>query len=183
MDSGIIGLIEKNIGLWFAIQSVIIAVMLLFLIMLGLRFRSLRYRYERLMRGAKGISLEKRIGEYADIAVENKEKTENLEQQLLHIKQTLARSVQHIGLVRFNAFPEVGSNLSFALALLDQEGNGVVISSIYGREETRIFTKPVVNGDSIYHLSEEEKQAINEAMVGDIGGYRNDQVQKPRRSR
>ncbi|MCG0238448.1 MAG: DUF4446 family protein [Firmicutes bacterium] len=72
--------------------------------------------------------------------------------------------VQHVGVVRFQAFPEVGSDLSFAVALLDGNGNGVVLSSLYGRTESRIFAKPVHQGTSNYPLTEEERLAIARAL-------------------
>jgi len=72
--------------------------------------------------------------------------------------------IQHVGVVRFQAFPEVGSDLSFAVALLDGNGNGVVLSSLYGRTESRIFAKPVHQGTSTYPLTEEERLAIARAL-------------------
>ena len=72
--------------------------------------------------------------------------------------------VQKIGIVRYSAFRDTGSDLSFALALLDEKNNGVVLNGIYSREMSNIYAKPVENGESTYTLSEEEKQAINKAI-------------------
>ena len=68
-----------------------------------------------------------------------------------------------IGFVRFNPFPETGGNMSFALALLNADKNGIVISSLHSREGTRIYAKPVEKGESKHHLTDEERQAIAEA--------------------
>ncbi len=74
------------------------------------------------------------------------------------------RALQKVGVVRFNPFPDSGGDQSFAIALLDQGGSGVVVSSLHGRAETRIFAKQVTNGRSTHSLSDEEQQAIREAL-------------------
>ena len=74
------------------------------------------------------------------------------------------KSVHKVGVVRFNPFDEVGGNQSFAIALLDDSGDGVTISSLFGREGTRIYAKGIKNKESEYKLSGEEKEAINKAM-------------------
>jgi Protein of unknown function (DUF4446) len=74
--------------------------------------------------------------------------------------------VQHVGVVRFDAFEDMGGRLSFSAALLDDRGDGVVITSINGRQDTRCYAKQVRAGISIHNLSEEEEQAIREALSG-----------------
>ncbi len=74
-------------------------------------------------------------------------------------------SVSHVALVRFDAFEDVGGRLSFSCALLDDHGTGVVLTSINGRQETRVYAKPVTMGSSSYNLSTEEAEAIREAMA------------------
>ncbi|NCU42338.1 MAG: DUF4446 family protein [Candidatus Moranbacteria bacterium] len=83
------------------------------------------------------------------------------------------KGVYKIGLIRFNPFKDVGGNQSFALALLDQEKTGVVISSLYTREGTRIYTKPVYKGDALedHSFTEEEKEAIKKANSKKIDGF------------
>ncbi len=73
-------------------------------------------------------------------------------------------AVQHVGVVRFDAFEDMGGRLSFSAALLDDHGDGVVITSINGRQDTRCYAKHVQNGTSIHNLSDEEEQAIREAL-------------------
>ena len=67
-------------------------------------------------------------------------------------------------MVRYNAFSDTGSDLSFTLALLDEQNNGVVLNGIYSREMSNIYAKPITNGNSTYTLSEEERQAIDKAI-------------------
>ncbi len=73
--------------------------------------------------------------------------------------------VRRVGLLRYDAFEDVGGRLSFSCALLDEQGNGVVLTSINGRQETRVYAKPVTAGTSSYNLSSEEGEAIRQAMV------------------
>ncbi|MHB1420539.1 MAG: DUF4446 family protein [Bacillota bacterium] len=82
-------------------------------------------------------------------------------QELLQSRSLNA--LQKIGLVRFDAFPDAGGHMSFSLALLDDVGMGVVVTSLFGREECRLFAKPLIQNSSTYPLSEEEKAAIAKA--------------------
>jgi hypothetical protein len=86
----------------------------------------------------------------------------NALEQELEASSRLA--LQKVGMVRFNPFQDSGGDQSFAIALLDQGGSGIVISSLHGRAETRIFAKQVVNGRSTHSLSDEEQQAIKAAI-------------------
>ena len=76
----------------------------------------------------------------------------------------LQRAVTRMGIVRFSAFDGMGSDLSYAVALLDSHDNGVVLYSIFGRDESRGYAKPVEGGHSSYTLTQEEKEALKDAM-------------------
>jgi hypothetical protein len=100
------------------------------------------------------------------------QRIERLEQAVRMLNATDKRqqvlidgSVRHVALVRFDAFEDVGGRLSFSCALLDDHGTGVVLTSINGRQETRVYAKPVTMGSSSYNLSTEEAEAIREAMA------------------
>lgn len=80
------------------------------------------------------------------------------------LEATSRLALQKVGVVRFNPFQDSGGDQSFAIALLDQGGSGVVVSSLHGRAETRIFAKQVSNGRSRHALSDEEQQAIRSAI-------------------
>jgi hypothetical protein len=75
-------------------------------------------------------------------------------------------SVRNVALLRYDAFEDVGGRLSFSCALLDDQGSGVVLTSINGRQETRVYAKPVTQGVSSHNLSLEEEEAIRRAMGG-----------------
>lgn len=75
-------------------------------------------------------------------------------------------AVRRVGLVRYDAFEDVGGRLSFSCALLDEHGTGVVVTSINGRQDTRVYAKPITNGTSSYNVSVEEEEAIRQALAG-----------------
>jgi len=81
------------------------------------------------------------------------------------LETVLQRSIQRVGVVRFNPFPDTGGDQSFAIALLDRIGNGLVISSLHSRADTRVFAKQIANGRSRYPLSDEEQNAIKAALA------------------
>jgi hypothetical protein len=75
------------------------------------------------------------------------------------------RTIQKVGVIRYNPFPDTGGDQSFAIALLDSQGNGVILSSLHSRTDTRVFAKPVQRGRSRYQLSDEEQDAIKKALA------------------
>ncbi len=92
-----------------------------------------------------------------------KKNFKKLSAELDSLKKESQFSIQKVGIVRFNPFSEVGSDQSFSVALLDNNDNGVVITSLYAREGNRVYGKPILNCQSQYLLSQEEKQAIEKA--------------------
>lgn len=97
-----------------------------------------------------------------------KENFAEISEEVERIKGSQAFSVQKVGIVRFNPFKEVGGDQSFALALLDKNDSGVVITSLYSREGNRVYGKPIKGGVSEHTLSEEEKKAIE--VAGKLNG-------------
>jgi hypothetical protein len=98
-----------------------------------------------------------------------KELEKNLDKfsgELKELKAQTKFAIQKVGIIRFNPFPGVGSDQSFSVALLDKNNDGIVITSLYTREDTRIYAKPIKAGVSEYLLSDEEKEAIEKAKSG-----------------
>jgi hypothetical protein len=100
----------------------------------------------------------------ASIAADIVSVVQRLDRENAELFGAARRSLQHVGLVRFDAFEDMGGRLSFSAALLDIDGNGIVLTSINGRNETRMYAKPVEAGVSKYHLSDEEQAAIRRAL-------------------
>ena len=91
-------------------------------------------------------------------------KNEELERFCKNLDSDIKKCIQKYGLYRYNAYKDTGSDLSFTLALLDENNNGVVLNGIYSRETSNIYAKPVVDGNSSYKITEEEREAIKRAM-------------------
>lgn len=98
--------------------------------------------------------------------IHQEQELNKIDTRLSKVELKLRASVDRAELLRFRAFENVGSDLSFAFALLNQEGSGVVLSSIHNREEARVYAKPVKEGISTYSLTGEEKEVIDRAMLG-----------------
>ena len=81
-----------------------------------------------------------------------------------YVDKNFSKTISKVGIVRYSAFRDTGSDLSFTLALLNKENDGVVLNGIYSREISNIYAKPIKNGESTYTLSKEEKEAISKAI-------------------
>ena len=92
------------------------------------------------------------------------EKIRKLEAELKTLKEKNRFSVQKIGIIRFNPFSGVGGDQSFSAALLDENNNGIVITSLFTQDGNRVYGKPIEKGISSYVLSDEEKRAIEKAF-------------------
>jgi hypothetical protein len=88
---------------------------------------------------------------------------DEIKRRLIRAEKRLARSVRNIKTVRFNPFADSGSNQSFATAIIDDHGDGVVLSSLYSRERVSIFAKPIEGGKPKYDLTEEEAHVLEQA--------------------
>ena len=122
-------------------------------------------RLKRFFLGKKAKDLEDTIASLEqEISKLNKAK-ENFEKEILVINTKLKGSIRGLETIRFNPFPDQGSNQSFAIGMLNENGDGVVLSSLYSRERMSIFAKPIKNGKSEYELSREEKEVLKKAEI------------------
>ena len=149
----------------------LIDVMLVLLIMLGiminqgLKLSYMKKRYRKMMAGVDGANIERMLMGHIDEVKKVVEKSEQLDMENKRIDALLQTAVTRVGVVRFRAFEDMGSDLSYAVALLDSHNNGVVLSSIFGREDSRSYVKPITNGSSSYTMTQEEEQALHDAMA------------------
>lgn len=156
--------IEINI---FEVIILIINVMLLILYILNcMKLSKLRKNYATFMtKLGKGENINEMLEEYVknvdEIKAENKEIIEYCQK----LDDRSNDYLKKMGMVRYNAYKDTGSNLSFTLAILDNENNGFVLNGIYARDNSNIYAKPVVNGKSEYVLSNEEEEAIRKAIT------------------
>ena len=138
----------------------------IFLILLGAIWIIItEKRLKRFFLGKKAKDLEDTISILeGEITKLNKAK-DNTEKEIISINTKLKKSIRGLETIRFNPFPDQGSNQSFAVGMLNEEGDGLVISSLYSRDRMSVFAKPVKNGKSEYELSTEEKMALEKAEV------------------
>ncbi|HHU63454.1 MAG TPA: DUF4446 family protein [Clostridiales bacterium] len=121
-------------------------------------------RYKKLMRGMNNKNLEAVINENFDNIEKSMARVDELEAQCNYIENQLKQCFQKIGIVRYNPFKEMGSDLSFSIALLDDRNNGLILTSLYGRDTASTFAKPIRNLKSDYALTMEEKKALQMAL-------------------
>jgi hypothetical protein len=142
------------------IMVALLTVEIFFIVFLWLRLGALTKKYKAFMAGSPGVALEDMLSEIVNRAQQQEESMKSLHFALRQLEQIHQESVQHVGIVRFNAFSDSGSDLSFAIAVLDGNGNGFVLSSIYGRDESRVYAKPVLRSKSEYFLTQEKKKLL-----------------------
>lgn len=149
-----------------ALVGLALAVLLLLLLTLvqARRLGRLRRRLDGLTRGADGESLDQVLHAHLDKVHGVARELDELMARSAVIEAAVRRSIQRVGLVRFNPFEDTGGNQSFALALLDAAGTGVVVSSLHSRTGTRVYAKSITDGRSDGALSEEESAALRQAL-------------------
>lgn len=138
--------------------------LLIAVVILAVRQRKLLSRYRLILQGSTGQDLEQLLLGQAATLESLQTEVNRLNGQIHTLQEAAKLHVQKTAIVRFNAFPDTGSDLSFAIALLDANDNGMVISSLYGRSESRTYAKPIRSGQSTYQLSTEEKAALAQAQ-------------------
>lgn len=142
-------------------------ILLIVMIVVLVKMRKLYQKYDRFMRGKDMESMEETVVSQ----FEHLERLEELGQEnqgrLSQIEENMQKVYQKIGLVKYDAFREMSGKLSYAMALLDQNNNGVIITSMYSREGCYSYAKEIIKGESYIALSEEEKEALDSAINGD----------------
>jgi hypothetical protein len=144
------------------------AIALLWLILLHIRASRMIRSYRQLIAGVSAGNLEEVMSMHVGRINQHERQIGELNRDLDALDRVLQTAIQRVGLVRFNPFDDVGGDQSFAIALLDQHGNGVVFSSLHHRNETRVYAKPIDGGRSRYTLSAEEEQALAQAKSEEI---------------
>lgn len=150
----------------------LVIILLLLLGALAYWTSQLQARLDRTVRHYRQLTSGVRAGPIDEVLESQVGRIDTLHEEVRELRETLRRveliqatTLQRVGIVRFNPFNDVGGNQSFAIALLDARDNGIVISSLFVRDSSRIYAKPVHNGESEYQLTEEEALAIEYART------------------
>lgn len=121
-------------------------------------------RYDLLLRGRGEINLEELLKAHSGDIDTILNKLEEIKKEVSIAKSKTAFSLQKIGFVKYDAFFDLKNKLSFSLAMLDSFNNGIIFTTIYGRESCITYAKEVVNGNATQELSGEEKEALKKAL-------------------
>lgn len=136
-------------------------ILLISLILTRSNLKKLISRYKKFFKNSDDSNIERLIEENIDLCHDVINKNKDIENKINYVERNMLQCIQKVGVVRYNAFDNVGSNLSFAIALLDGNDNGIVLNGIYSRESTSTYAKAIISGQSKYTLSAEEIQAID----------------------
>lgn len=144
-----------------------------FLVLLGAnaRITALNKLLRKLLTGPNGDDLEAMLRRCLAESKTSLERCDAVDEQLGTVLAKQRASVQHIGLVRYDAFPDVSGSQSFSLALLDDRSNGAILTGMLGRNDGRCYGKAIIGGQAEQTLSEEENSALQMALGGGLGSF------------
>ncbi|MBU5454870.1 DUF4446 family protein [Caproiciproducens sp. MSJ-32] len=150
----------------FIIIGLLGIIILLFIIVILLHssINKLEKKYRRFMRGSNNKNLEELITSKLEEIDKSMKVSEEALNKYEELKEEMKSCVNKIAIMRYKAFEDVGSDLSFSIAILDSYNDGIILTGIYSREDSRTYAKPVDKGISRYELSEEETYVLNEAI-------------------
>lgn len=152
----------------FVILLVLLVGVLVYAILTANKLKQLSRKYDNFMRGKDAETLEdviiKRFEQVDTLIVENEKKTK----EIAEIFDNLKTTVQKCGIVKYDAFHEMGGKLSFALVMLDKNNTGHVINAMHSREGCYIYIKEIIKGESYIPLGDEEKKALDKALGNDV---------------
>ena len=163
--------IFNSIGLgWLDPAYIVIAVLLIFILLLVLhfmlmsKFKKLKEEYEMFMEGKDGKSLESQFSTLFTDILELKSASWKARRDVDYLLKNIESCYQKMGLVKYDAFNEMGGRLSFALCMLDKNDNGYIVNSVHSNNGCYTYTKEIVEGRSAIDLGNEEKEALDQAM-------------------
>lgn len=158
-------IIKNNTAYILLGMAAVILILLTLVIILMVRINKLNKKYNKFMTGADGQNLEGQVlARFADIDG-LKADTKSINSELIKIKENLLITYQKVGVVKYDAFKEMGGKLSFVMALLDKNNSGILLNSVHSsREGCYTYLKEIIKGESFLELSEDERKALNQAL-------------------
>lgn len=164
MQSRILDSLGFDPGILMIVMMAIMVFVLIYMVRVSMKLTRFLKRYRIFMRGKDAVSLEKAFAQKfleVDRLIEVGKIQAN---EISRIKEILSRTTNKIGIVKYDAFPDVGGKLSFALAMLDESNTGFVLNAIHSREGCYTYIKEIVKGESYIVLGQEEKEALRQAV-------------------
>ena len=171
MSDSILNSLGFDPGIILILMMVLMVFVLLYLVRVSMKLSRFLKRYRIFMRGKDAVSLEKAFTQKFIEMERLAELTKNQGMELQKLKEVLTKTTNKIGIVKYDAFPDVGGKLSFALAMLDESNTGFVLNAIHSREGCYTYIKEIVKGESYIVLGQEEKDALKQAVnyFGELG--------------
>jgi len=163
--------VKENIDLFVLYGAVFNVLALLIIGIQGLKIAKLKKRLGNLARNMEGKNVEEIIHYYYEKIDSIDIRMNKLDILAARIENKLLNCIQKVGVVRYNAFDDAGGELSFSLALLDEQYNGILLTSIYSRTNNVLYGKPVKKGRATVTLSVEELQALDRAKNNSLDEY------------
>lgn len=155
----------------FLIMFVLIVTLFVMVIVLFTKYNRLNYSYQLFMRGREAQSLEEEIGAlFNDISM-LKNSTDKNRRDIKKIIDNLRECYQRVGIVKYDAFKEMGGKLSFSIALLNDNETGFILNSVHSSDGCYVYTKEIVEGECAISLGEEEKKALMLALQDEPYNY------------
>ena len=158
--NGIFGKIGIDVGIVVIALIVIILGLVIFIMKLQLQVDRLNRKYRAFMRGSEGQSLEKMIQRKLNQLDRVQEINEDHGDLIRQIKSVQDNSMNKYGVVKYDAFDDVGGKLSFAFAMLNRDDTGIVLNAVHSRDNCFLYIKGIMKGESYIMLSEEEIEAL-----------------------
>lgn len=158
-------------------EIIIIILFILLIIVFGMlisllsRYSQLNTSYQIFMRGSKAESLEEEIGSLFSEITSLKSLTEKNRRDIKKMIENLHECYQRVGIVKYDAFKEMGGKLSFSVALLNDNKTGFIINSVHSSDGCYVYTKEIVEGECSITLGEEEKKALMLATMDEPYSY------------
>lgn len=170
MQSRILDSLGFDPGIILIVMMAIMVFVLIYMVRVSMKLTRFLKRYRIFMRGKDAVSLEKAFTQKF-LEVDRLMEINKIQAgEINRIKEILSRTTNKIGIVKYDAFPDVGGKLSFALAMLDESNTGFVLNAIHSREGCYTYIKEIVKGESYIVLGQEEKDALRQAVnyLGDL---------------
>lgn len=160
----LIGIGNIDVAYLFIVMLALIIILFILVIVQMVKVKNLRKRYEKFMLGKEAESLEDEIVTLFHDIKSLKEITDTNRKEIKNIYKKMRFTYQKLGIVKYDAFQQMGGMLSFSLALLNEDNDGFIINSVHSSDGCYSYTKEIKNGECALALGEEEKQALEMAM-------------------
>lgn len=159
----IIDFLKSDVGI--VLMPLFIILVLILYFVNNAKLNKIQKNYQQFLdKLGDGKNIKEDLNQYLDSVKYVNNQNKELQEKYNLMRKGMQECIQKVGIVRYTAYTNIGSDLSFALALLDENNSGVVLNGIYSTDMSNIYAKPVEKGKSTYKLSEQEKEAIEKAI-------------------